>query len=50
MDLHSILNRVIERLDPANISRNPAHLYATFQDASRECAIGNNKSLHFLYN
>ncbi|XP_017042045.1 uncharacterized protein LOC108088638 [Drosophila ficusphila] len=47
MDLHGILNRVIQCLNPGNITRDPAQLYATFQDALRECAIGCAKVLQF---
>jgi len=46
MDLHGILNRVIQCINPGNITRDPAQLYATFQDALRECAIG--ESVGFL--
>ncbi|ALC48732.1 CG7058 [Drosophila busckii] len=47
MDLHGILNRVLQRIDPLSISHQPALLYATFQDALRECAIGCAKVLQF---
>ncbi|KAH8272732.1 hypothetical protein KR026_006961, partial [Drosophila bipectinata] len=47
MDLHGILNRVIQCLDPVNINHEPARLYTTFQDALRECAIGCAKVLQF---
>lgn len=47
MDLHGILNRVIQCIDPVNITHEPAQLYATFQDALRECAIGCAKVLQF---
>ncbi|XP_016986731.1 uncharacterized protein LOC108049867 isoform X2 [Drosophila rhopaloa] len=47
MDLHGILNRVIQCLNPGNITRDPTQLYATFQDALRECAIGCAKVLQF---
>ncbi|XP_017094820.2 uncharacterized protein [Drosophila bipectinata] len=47
MDLHGILNRVIQCLDPVNITHEPAQLYTTFQDALRECAIGCAKVLQF---
>ncbi|XP_052855751.1 uncharacterized protein LOC128264356 isoform X2 [Drosophila gunungcola] len=47
MDLHGILNRVIQCINPGNITRDPAQLYATFQDALRECAIGCAKVLQF---
>ncbi|XP_017015428.2 uncharacterized protein [Drosophila takahashii] len=47
MDLHGILNRVIQCINPGNITRDPALLYATFQDALRECAIGCAKVLQF---
>ncbi|EDW82821.2 uncharacterized protein Dwil_GK10199 [Drosophila willistoni] len=47
MDLHGILNRVIQCINPVSISHEPAQLYATFQDALRECAIGCAKVLQF---
>ncbi|KAH8356558.1 hypothetical protein KR200_002862 [Drosophila serrata] len=47
MDLHDILNRVIQCINPLNITHEPALLYATFQDALRECAIGCAKVLQF---
>lgn len=40
MDLHSILNRVIQTINPVTISHEPALLYATFKDSLRECSIG----------
>ncbi|KAL7743025.1 hypothetical protein ACLKA6_011381 [Drosophila palustris] len=47
MDLHSILNRVVQRVDPDCLSHEPALLYATFQDVLRDCAIGCAKVLQF---
>ncbi|XP_037937883.1 uncharacterized protein LOC119671364 [Teleopsis dalmanni] len=47
MDLHGILNRIIQTINPVTISNEPATLYATFQDCLRECAIGCAKVLQF---
>ncbi|KAH8420506.1 hypothetical protein KR009_011057 [Drosophila setifemur] len=47
MDLHGILNRIIQCINPVNINHEPAQLYATFQDALREGAIGCAKVLQF---
>uniref|UniRef100_A0A1I8PSK8 BTB domain-containing protein n=1 Tax=Stomoxys calcitrans TaxID=35570 RepID=A0A1I8PSK8_STOCA len=47
MDLHSILNRVIQTINPVTISHEPALLYATFKDSLRECSIGCAKILQF---
>lgn len=47
MDLHNILNRVIQTLNPITISHEPALLYAIFKDCLRECAIGCAKVLQF---
>ncbi|XP_034671670.1 uncharacterized protein LOC117903570 isoform X2 [Drosophila subobscura] len=47
MNLHGILNRVIQRINPGSISHEPAQLCSTFQDALRDCAIGCAKVLQF---
>ncbi|KRG07797.1 uncharacterized protein Dmoj_GI14159, isoform D [Drosophila mojavensis] len=47
MDLHNILNRIIQYIDPVTISYTPALLYATFQNGLRECALGCVKMLQF---
>ncbi|XP_001354378.1 uncharacterized protein [Drosophila pseudoobscura] len=47
MNLHGILNRVIQCINPVSISHEPAQLCVTFQDALRECAIGCAKVLQF---
>lgn len=51
MDLHSILNRVIQTINPVTISHEPALLYATFKDSLRECSIGKFAIdiQHFIY-
>ncbi|XP_054728578.1 uncharacterized protein LOC129237707 isoform X1 [Anastrepha obliqua] len=47
MDSHTVLNHIIQAINPVTISHEPASLYATFKDCLRESAIGCAKVLQF---
>ncbi|XP_017474607.1 PREDICTED: uncharacterized protein LOC108365156 isoform X1 [Rhagoletis zephyria] len=47
MDTHSVLNHIIQAINPVTISHEPASLYATFKDCLKESAIGCAKVLQF---
>lgn len=38
--MHSILNRVIQAINPATIQHEPHALFSTFKDSLRDGAIG----------
>lgn len=40
--MHSILNRVIQAINPATIQHEPHALFSTFKDSLRDGAIGKN--------
>lgn len=39
-DMHSILNRIIQAINPATIPHEPHALFSTFKDSLRDGAIG----------
>uniref|UniRef100_A0A0A1WFP9 BTB/POZ and MATH domain-containing protein 4 n=1 Tax=Zeugodacus cucurbitae TaxID=28588 RepID=A0A0A1WFP9_ZEUCU len=47
MDSHTVLNHIIQAINPFTILHEPASLYATFKDCLRESAIGCAKVLQF---
>lgn len=51
--MHSILNRVIQAINPATIPHEPHALFSTFKDSLRDGAIGELllfSQLQFIYN
>lgn len=40
MDMHNILNKIIQSLNPATMSTQPEMLFNTFKEAIREGAVG----------
>lgn len=47
--MHSILNRVIQAINPATIEHEPHALFSTFKDSLRDGAIGKLLILNFVY-
>uniref|UniRef100_W8BR21 TD and POZ domain-containing protein 4 n=1 Tax=Ceratitis capitata TaxID=7213 RepID=W8BR21_CERCA len=47
MDSHTVLNHIIQAINPITILHEPASLYATFKDCLKESAIGCAKVLQF---